>query len=706
MGAIRTSIVINDGMSPALRSMNKALNIVMNSFQAMQAAVASPVDDAAFQAAREELAHVSVALDEAEEQARRAQEAQRDYTEEVNRSSTAAERLAGTVKRLAGTYATIQTAQKAIEKADEWTQTSARLSMMAREGERVDEIQQKIFASANRARAAYMETADAVAKIGLRAGDAFGSTDEIIAFSETLNKMYVIAGASQAEQASSMQQLTQALGSGVLRGEEFNAVFEAAPNIMQEIADYMGVPIGALREVASEGQITADIVRLAILSASEEINEEFASMPATFGQAFNLFSNQAMMALEPVWLMLGEISSSDDFLAFANGAGQALAVVAGAAVTVLDILSSVAGFTADHWDTIGPIIYGVVGALAVYAAYLAITKGLELASAAGSAAMAVGKGFLAAATVMTTSATWAQTTAQMGLNGAMYACPLVWIIMLIIALIAVIFAVCGAIAEMTGVTESGFGLICGIVLMAGAFILNAAIGLVNAIIQCFWNQFVSPFIGIIEWVLNAANGGFDSFGDAVANLIGQIIGWFLSLGKVVTTIIDAIFGTDWTAGLNSLQESVTSWGKNENAVTLEREAPKIDYRFEYGDAFETGAAWGDGVSENIANTFSAGDSISNAYGADYEDTLTGIGSGVAETADNTGRDLDISEENLKYMRDLAEQEAVNRFTTAEIRVDMVNNNSVSSSMDLDGMVDYLVTGVQTSMEQAAEGVHE
>ena len=294
MGAIRTSIVVNDGMSSALRGMNKALNIVLNSFSALESVADDPVQTAAIQSAREKLAGVSLQVDSVENEIRRAAAAQNDYTEKVQESHKASKGLLGTIKQMLVAYGAGQMASKARDTADAWSQTSARISLAAREGENVDAIQQKIFESANRARSAYMDTADVVAKMGQRAGSAFGSTDEIIAFTETLSKMYKIAGASQEEQKSSMLQLTQALGSGVLRGEEFNAVFEAAPNIMQAVADYMDVPLGKLKDLASEGQITAGIVKNAVLGAAEEVNSDFASMPATFEQAWSLFSNQAL----------------------------------------------------------------------------------------------------------------------------------------------------------------------------------------------------------------------------------------------------------------------------------------------------------------------------------------------------------------------------------------------------------------------------
>ena len=481
MGAIRTSIVVNDGMSSALRGMNKALNIVLNSFSALESVADDPVQTAAIQSAREKLAGVSLQVDSVENEIRRAAAAQNDYTEKVQESHKASKGLLGTIKQMLVAYGAGQMASKARDTADAWSQTSARISLAAREGENVDAIQQKIFESANRARSAYMDTADVVAKMGQRAGSAFGSTDEIIAFTETLSKMYKIAGASQEEQKSSMLQLTQALGSGVLRGEEFNAVFEAAPNIMQAVADYMDVPLGKLKDLASEGQITAGIVKNAVLGAAEEVNSDFASMPATFEQAWSLFSNQALMALDPVWDKLGEISSSDDFQSFASLSGQALAVFAGTVVSLLDAVAGAAGFVADNWSVIGPIVYGVAAAIALYTAALVAHNTVQAVGNGLKAVAALRETVHAAHLAMSTGATFAATAAQYGLNAALLACPLTWILLAIIAVIAILYAVVAAINKVTGSTYSASGIIMGVLSVAVSFVMNLFLALLELV---------------------------------------------------------------------------------------------------------------------------------------------------------------------------------------------------------------------------------
>lgn len=358
----------------------------------------------------------------------------------------------------------------------------------------------------------------------------------------------------------------------------------------------------------------------------------------------------------------------------------------------------------DNWSWISPIIYGIVGALLLYNAITGISTAI-------TAAKAFAEKVHAASIAMSTGATFAATAAQYGFNAALLACPITWIIIAIIALIAIIYAVVAANNKAAESTTSVMGIICGAVAAAGAFILNTVIGIINGILQAA-RAFAEPFISIVEWILNVANGGFDSFGGAVANLIGNIISWFLSLGMVVTRIIDAIFGTDWTSGLSSLQDTVLAWGKNENAITLDRRAPMIDYRIGYGDAWDAGYSFGERIEESISNF-----DPSSLFGTtdipsaeDYAGALSagGLGGNVDDIAGNTGAMADAMEmtgEELKYLRDIAEQEAVNRFTTAEVNIEQTNHNTIKNGMDLDGIMSGMTDMVYEAINISTEGVH-
>ena len=637
---------------------------------------------------------------------------QMQFNDAVYAGTTQTDALTGAIKRVVAAYVSIQSVQKALNLSDELTQTTARLDMMVSSYntlngtmQTTDELTQMIYQSAQNSRASFMDTAASVAKLGNNARDAFASTGEIVQFAELVNKQFTIAGASSTEASNAFLQLTQALGSGVLRGDELNSIFEQAPNLIQTVADYMDVPIGQIREMASEGQITADIVKNAMFAAADDIDAKFNSMPMTWGQLWTYYSNQALMTFQPVLQRLNEIANDANMRTALTGVMNALSGAATVALNVIDVMVTGGAFIVDNWSMIAPVIIGVGTALAVYNgvlmihnAYETLANGLKAISAARSA-------LKSGMTLAEAAATKTATGAQVGMNVALLACPVTWVIVAIIALIAILYAVVAHINKTKDEATSATGVICGAVYAAGAFILNTAIGVLNGLIQSTWNMFVEPVLSIVEWVLNVMNGGFDSFGGAVANLIGNIISWFLSLGKVVTQIIDAIFGTNWTSGLESLQNEVLSWGKTENAITLDRSAPTIEYRMSYTDAYSKGYEWGQGVENKIKDFFGgagATDDNSGSYGdeSDMTNYLAGIAGDTASISDS----LDVSEEDLKYLRDIAEQEAINRFTTAEIKVDMSGmSNTVHNTNDLDGIVDGLTTRVLQAMEVVRDG---
>ncbi len=425
--------------------------------------------------------------------------------------------------------------------------------------------------------------------------------------------------------------------------------------------------------------------------------------------------NQALSMFAPILTKINEIGNSAKFQKVTTGLINALAAVATVASSALDILISIASVFVDNWGTIQPLVLGIAAAMLLYNGYLITNNAITAISNAQKGIAAV-KAYAAAAANTTLAATEkaeamakaSATAAQYGFNAALLACPLTWILLIIIAVIAAIYMIVAAINKLTGSTISATGIICGAVAVAGAFVLNCAIGVLNAIIQALWTIFVEPFLGIVEWILNVCNGGFNSFGDAVANLIGNIISWFLSLGKVVTTIIDAIFGTDWTGGLSALQDKVLSWGKNDNAITLDRSAPTIDYRATYSGAWDAGYDFGQGIDDKIGGLFD-GSALDSMGAFDLNNTLDGIYGNTGDTAANTAATadaLDIAEEDLAYLRDIAEREAINRFTTAEIKVEQHNENHISKDADLDGIMDAWANDFAEKLEVSEEGVHE
>lgn len=721
MATIRSQMVLNDGISGVLRKINTALNTTLNAFEQVQRASGNTVNTGEIQAARAALVQANNEVEQMADAYQRAAQEEEKLNRGIQNGTKAADGLLGKVKGIMATLAAGAGAKALIGLSDQLTSTTARLNFIVDDGGSVSELEQKIMASAQRARSYYMDTASAIASMGANAGRAFESNDELIAFMEQVNKQFVIGGATAEGQSAAMLQLTQAMAAGALRGEELNSILENAPGIARAIESYMGVAEGSIKSYAEEGAITAEVVKNALLSAAQDTydemgnliqgtNSKFEAMPMTWAQIWTRMQNTALAAFQPVLNKLNQVANSAQFNTVVNGAITALSTLAAVASSTLDLLINGASFVVDNWSWIAPVVYGVAAAFLLYNGYLAVSNGLQLINNVQKGLAAVSAYAHASATDAEARATAAATAAQYGFNAALLASPITWIIVAIIAVIALIYAVVAAINKVTGSSVSATGLICGAVAVAAAFIGNVAIGLLNAIITAVWTIFVAPFLGIVEWVLNVCNGGFNSFGGAVANLIGQIIGWFLNLGKVVTTIIDAIFGTNWTAGLESLQNTVTAWGKNENAITLDKSAPTIDYRFNYGDAASAGYDFGQGIEDKVGGLFDFDLGAATDYGTSMDAfDLGNIADYAGQTADNTGATADAltaTTEELEYLRDIAERDAINRFTTAEVKIDMTGmTNRIEGGADLDGVISVLTDGFTEALLTAAEGVH-
>lgn len=702
-----------DTANAELEELRSQLNQALQAQEALNQAVDN-MDVSAANAAYNQL---SSTVASTERYIRDNADAQGNLNQQIQAGVNTSNELVDTVKRLALAYLSMQSVQKVLDVSDELAMTTARLNTMNQTFNEIngtatetDTIVKQIYASAQNARGSFGDMAAVVAKFGNNARDAFASQDEVIAFANLIQKQMTIAGASTQEASNAMLQLSQALGSGVLRGDELNSIFEQAPNLIQSIADYLDVPIGKIREMAADGQLTADTVKAAIFSSADDINAKFEAMPMTWGQVWTSFQNSALMAFQPVLDKVNELANNDQFQGFVE---NAIGLLAQLAVYVLDFfntLASIGAFISDNWSIIAPIVYGVIAALIAYAAISGIV-------AAVNGVMALSASVHAAAEAMQAGATFTATAAQYGLNAALMACPLTWIILLIIAVIAAIFAVCNAIAKMTGVANSGFGVITGGINVVIQFFKNLGLSVANIA------------LGIGNAIAALASNMMTAFHNAICN----VQSWFYNLLSTALTVIEGI-----CAALNKLPfvefdySGISSAADDYASKAAEAAGNKEDYKsigdafnegmstfdtFQDGwaaDAFNAGASWGDGVADKVSGMFSM-DNIDLTGGVDtsmlsndFANNAAQTAANTADTADSAGRiadSVDISKENLKYLRDIAETEAINRFTTAEIEVTMNNNNTVSSDMDIDGMVDHLSAGVLEAMEQAAEGVH-
>ena len=710
MGNIRAAIALYDGVTSPLQSMHKAMGVVLNTFEAMQQASGRAVDTAAIREAREEWAKAGTAFDAIEENIRNANNEQQKFNNSIHGGNNAANGLLSTIKKVAVAAGGIAGINKVLNISDELASTKARLNLLVDDGGSVEELEKKIMASAQRSRSVYFDTASAVAKLGLNAGNAFnGDMDQVIAFMEQVNKQFVIGGATAQEQSNAMIQLTQAMAAGALRGEELNSILDGAPGIARAIEKYMGIAEGSIKSVAQEGKVTAEVVKNAMFAMADETNAKFDSMPKTWAQIWAGMKNQALSMFAPILTKINQIANSSKFQQVTTALINGLAGVANIASSVLDILISIASVVVDNWSWIQPIIMGIVAAMLIY-------NGVALATNIIMGIQATAKAVHAAATAMEAGATFTATVAQQGLNAALLACPLTWIILLIIAVIAAIYAACAAVAKFTGVANSGFGVICGGIMVVIAFFKNLGLSVAN--------------IALGIW--NPLGACASNIGTAFHNVISNVQGWFYNLLSTALTVVAGICEAlnklpfvefDYSGITNKASEYAT---KSAEAYGNVEEYKSVADAFNEGmstfdtfqdgwaaDAFASGAAWGDGVADKVSGMFDF--SALDSMGADSLDAfnlgndLDSIYGNTGDIANNTAATadaLDIAEEDLAYLRDIAEREAINRFTTAEIKVEQHNENHISKDADLDGIMDAWANDFAEKLEVSEEGVHE
>lgn len=740
MATIRTAIQIQDQLSQPMRAMHNAVSMMVNQMEAMHAASGQMMDTSSIELARRELAMAENAMNRIESEVNNATAAQQRFTNNIRDGTNAADGLLNKIIGIAAAYLSFQAVGNVFTVSDELTNTTARLDLINDKLQTTNELQQMIFDSAQRSRGAYADTADMVAKLSMNAGDAFKSNAETIAFAELLNKQFVIAGTNIEGVQSATLQLTQAMGSGVLRGEELNAVFEATPNVIQNIANYLDVSIGQIRKMASEGQITADIVKASMFAAADDINKKFESMPMTWAQLWTSFKNEALWAFQGVLVKLNEIANSDRFQQVVANTIAALNQMADVAMFTLDILAVGGSFIYDNWSIIEPAIWGVTAALIVYNATMGIAWFTTLKDIATK--------------IWSTMVSWAQTAAilglivaQNGLNAALYACPLTWIIILVIALIAIFYLAIAVVNHFAGTSISATGIIAGAFMVLGAVVYN-----VIAYMWNMWASYVEFFVNakkhgvyaVRRLLGNLANNALDmaismigSFDSAATNLANMFISGANMAIQAINWVIDALnkvpgidigkmsefsARTSVTADLSKLKKGVNDWVGETPADYWE--APKMEMK-SLGSAWDTGYNWGADLfnsDKKNAEKVKGPDNVQKAMEDAMKNANANKGAGAVpsdlgdkvdkanrnggKTAGNTAKmakSMEGSGEDLKYLRDIAEREAINRYTTAEIKIDMKNENHINNEMDIDGVIDRFGERAEEVADMLAEG---
>ncbi|EQF26333.1 tape measure domain protein [Clostridioides difficile CD160] len=782
MATIQTSIKIFDGMTPAFRNMTTSINTTINSLERLQQRLHNPLNAGSIQASQQSLNNIESILVRIEQKIKGNTNEQENFNNKIKQGSEAGSVLVSKLKSLAGIYIGIKGIESITKAADTIASTKARLALMNDGLQTTEQLNKMIYLSAQSARASYADTAAQVAKLGILAGDAFGSSAEVIKFTELMNKAFVIGGTSANEASAAMYQLTQAMGAGKLQGDEFRSIMENAPLLATKIADAMGKTKDQLKELSSSGAITADVIRNALFKASDEIEKKFASMPITFSQALTMMKNDAYMifgqtlgkisgALQSVRFseivvsmrnvmiaissniydtlnIIKNILNSDFFSDFVRGITLGTILIINGLGWVTNAALNVANVFAQNWSIIAPIVYGIVTAIGVYTIAtlaLAVSKKIAALSEAWF-------NFQMTQTVimfeLAAGATWRQIAAQYGLNAALYACPLTWIVLGFIAIIAVVFMAVAAINKFAGTSLTVLGVIVGAVFAAVATIQNVMIGLLNGCVavnegiangwnQCvfFMKQAIAKGVIFIIEKMAALNDSVNSAGNALGkafvdganiairgvnklvDLLNKIPG--VNIGKVTEATFTPVKADN--SYIKQQIDSLNRWvGDAPEKVKLERMGYKdIGAEFQKGNAL--GTKWQNAITNKLKDTFDINKMLEDAkdklglkdlwdknkYGLDNGIGSSDLGKSAKDTAGNTAKmakTMDKSQEDLKYLRDIAEQEVINRYTGVNIKIDMNNTNNINSDTDVDGIVNVLTEKLNDAMIISAEGI--
>ena len=818
MATIQNSIVLNDRMTQTFTAINRAIESTINAISTLGGKNVN-INTANLISARQQLA---IAENEMQNMVGTSQQ----LNNNLSKTKGIVGEIVGKLKTAFGLAAVVMATKKTIELSDQNAQITARLNLVS---DAPEQLKKQIYQSANDARVAYTDSMNQVAKLGLLAKDSFNNTNEIVRFTNLMNKAFKVSGTGAQEATSAMYQLTQAMAAGKLQGDEFRSVMENAPMVAQAIAKYMNVPLGQLKELGAKGQITADIIKNALFSAGDEINEKFKTLPLTWQDVWVQAKNFAIRQLDGVLQKVNQVANSKAFQSFVNSANIAFFGLKTVAEGVFNGITAAGKFIADNWTAISPVIWGVTAALITYVTWQGISVALEWINVAAKFALNLAVTILTMAKIALTFAVKGYTAAQTMANATAWLFPGTWLAAIIIGVIVAILALSVAIIQWATGTQSALETIGGMFYWLGAVIYNIGVAimniliivatvvilafilvgttvanvfigiwnvgvwLVNALVRAwYWlvnaaamawawlkvtvsnilkgvynffvgiaNGFIDGFNAIGRGAVTVANGFHNAFANAInslAKMVEDFVNGFLRGLNEIGKVVDSVLGTHFSNGgalhvslgrmgggsasFTPAQHIQTKSYDDPNGVNVEqKQAPQFDYA---GFIDPSGAMKGvmdgagklaNGKFKNTQEAFNKGrndtkkgiQGITDTFN-EYKDKLTGKdmpagndGTGKdkpgggggkdpnnKKTADNTKKmadKMDGMDEDMKYLRDIAEKEYVNKFTTAEVKIDMTNYNDISEQVDAEDFMDRLGERIAEHVHTAAEGVH-
>lgn len=666
-------------MTGVLNNIVDSMNMVVSAAYKVEGASKEAFDPATLNAAKDKLREAQASIQAAAEE-------QESFNHKLEGGSEAASKLTGMLKKALITYASFRSIKAFVGLSDEMTQIKARLNAINDGQQTTVELQNMIYESAQRARGEYKTTLDIVSKLGAQAKAAFSSNKETIAFAENLNKLFTISGTSAQGMESVMYNLTQAMASGVLRGQDLNAVMANTPQLLQIISDYMGEPIGRIRKLAEEGQLSADVIKNALLGATDDINAQFEKMPMTFGQIATSMKNKFIKNIEPALNRLNDFANSDKFKVFVDRASNAIGVLANVIVSVTEKAVNFGNFLADHWGVVEPMIWALAGAFG----------GLELA-------------------------TIALTIQTINLNTVLSANP----IYLIAAAVGILIALFVRwINSVGGVHVAYLIMVNGIKNLMASFIIHTKQSLSLIIAQ--WDMFRVGILRVKNGVLNALDMMKVQGLIIVENFLNGVIAGINRLIKLVNVIpgvsIDTIDKVSIVAGAKA-QAAENKRQRDEAAQAAENKvktdkATRDDHIKKQEIKYDKEKF----VREKEITKLQSEKKKASAEKANFnkkfdipaysgmpdiaKDVKAGkdAAKGTKKNTEKLKDGIEVKNDDISYLKDLAEMRAIQNFSFDKIEV-IANNNfgDVHETADLDGWMDNLTDNLSEAVNATMGG---
>lgn len=643
-----------------------------------------------------------------------------------------------------------------IDSSDAYVSTAARLNLINDGLQTQAQLQEKVYQASQRSRSGYVQVAGSVAKLNMLAEEAFSSNDEAIRFAELMGKSFTVSGASTQERDAGMYQLTQAMSAGKLMGDEFRSIMENAPLLAEAIADSMGKSKGELKELSSKGVITADIIKNALFGAATDIEESFKNMPLTFGQAVTMMKNWGLTAFEPLFIRFNQFVNSDAFQVLAGHVMWFVNIFVAGMSLMFDILETVyvqvgaiGQILTDSWGLVGPFIIGAALALGSYLAVLTAYKTMSLIVLAIDGARSLALGVMAAAATLAGGATLAQTVAQHGLNAAVLAFPGTWILLAFVAVIALVLY---AMVNWANQTATVVGFITGLFSALGMFVYNMFAHLWNYLAmfaEFFINLFIDPTYAVKKLIYDLVKSGIDMMGslagsfDTAADILAKV---FVSAANIAIGGINALISAmnlipgvdigkvgklEVESTTNILSNGLKAMADNLKAPTSSKDVvsiPRMDLK-SIPDAFKAGNDFGKKMSLTASDKLTAGidkvkslmkgpSATENPFNPDafaMDDAMKGLGGGDLANAKNpTGgkldsvgkieKDINIADEDIQLMRDLAEIKSIQNIITLTPQVTF-GDTHIREEADIDTIVRRIEKTVEEDIARSAEGAY-